>query len=125
MERLDLFKKSLINNGITLVHHKKLEPLHLKDPKNINDINYYYQIIHEGNSSEIIEECLKRRGHWKIFNNELHNSNNISSNNGSFTENNIYNYNDNCNYPHFLWSHCGSRINFNEFNRGRTSEIKK
>ena len=36
MERLDLFKKSLINNGITLIQHKKLEPIN-NDLKIIDD----------------------------------------------------------------------------------------
>ena len=128
MERLDLFKKSLIHNGISLIKHKKLEPLKLNEPK---IINYYYQIIHEGNNSEVIEECLKRRGHWKKYNNEeIHNVNNknlynISPTNSNFTENNVYNYNDNYYLPNFLWSHCSSKINFNEYNRGRPGEAKK
>ena len=128
MERLDLFKKSLIHNGISLIKHKKLEPLKLNEPK---IINYYYQIIHEGNRSETIEECLKRRGHWKKYNNEeIHNVNNknlynISPTNSNFTENNVYNYNDNYYLPNFLWSHCSSKINFNEYNRGRPGEAKK
>ena len=120
MERLNMFKKSLINNGITLIQHKKLESLNLNAPKNDN-ITYYYQIFHEGNSSQVIENCLKRRGQWKKFNSEeIHinnsNNNNSSSNNGSFSENN---------FPHFLWSHCSSRINFNEFNRGKPGDIKR
>jgi hypothetical protein len=127
MERLDLFKKSLINNGITLIQHKKLEPIN--DPKNIDDkIIYYYQIIHEGNSSEVIEECLKRRGHWKKYNpDEIHTNNPTTntSNNGSFIDNNNNNNVKENNYLHFLWSHCSSRIDFNEFSRGKSANFKK
>ena len=130
MERLDLFKKSLINNGITLIQHKKLEPIN-NDLKIIDDkVVYYYQIIHEGNNSEVIEECLKRRGHWKKYNpEEIHtNNNNVnvnSSNNGSFIDNyNTNNTNEN-NYPNFLWSHCSSRINFSDFSRSKPANVKK
>ena len=28
---------------------------------------YYYEIIHGGNSSEVIEECLRRRKQWKLY----------------------------------------------------------
>ena len=123
MERLVLFKKSLINNGIALIQHKKLEPLNSNEPKPLDDnIIYSYQIIHEGNSSEVIEECLKRRGHWKKFNSEeLHNS--ISQKNGNISEKKI-NTNE-MNFPNFLWSHCSNRIDFDIFNRGRQNDIKK
>ena len=128
MERLDLFKKSLVNNGIALIQHKKLDPININDPKNLDDnVTYYFQIIHEGNNSEVIEDCLKRRGHWKKYYTEdihINNSKINNSNNGSFIENNIHTINENANL-NFLWSHCSSRINFNDFTRGKPSSIKK
>ena len=135
MERLDLFKRSLISNGITLIQHKKLEPIKNNDPKNIDkNTVYYYKIIHEGNNSEVIEMCLKRRGHWKqytsyeeIIHNNYSSSTNTLNNNGSFSEN-FWNNNNNENmYPHFLWSHCSSRIDFNDFvrNKQASSGVKK
>ena len=130
-ERFDLFKKSLINNGIALIPHKKLEPININDPKNITDnTTYYYKIIHEGNNSEVIEECLKRRGNWKVFTGEENhiyysNSNNSSLNNGSFTDNNQNNLFPEVTYPNFLWSHCSSRINFEEYTRGKPGTIRK
>ena len=76
--------------------HRKFELLNeSKEGKNCsnlykNDNIYYYEIIHGGNSSEIIENCLKRRNQWKLyqrnnedfclFYNSMNNSNNISSN---------------------------------------------
>jgi len=130
-ERFDLFKKSLINNGIALIPHKKLEPININDPKNITDnTTYYYKIIHEGNNSEVIEECLKRRGNWKVFTGEENhlyysNSNNSSLNNGSFIENNQNNTFPEVTYPNFLWSHCCSRINFEDYIRGKPGTIRR
>ena len=130
-ERFDLFKKSLINNGIAIIPHKKLEPININDPRNITDnTTYYYKIIHEGNNSEVIEECLKRRGNWKIFTGEENhlycsNSNNSSLNNGSFIENNQNNIFPEVTYPNFLWSHCCNKINFEEYTRGKPGSIRK
>ena len=128
IERLNLFKKSLVNNGISLIQYKKIEQnnLHnnLKKEKNIDDeTKYYYRIIHEGNSSEIIEECLKRRGHWKLFTNEeIHN---IPINNEKASEvHHIDNHKEN-NYPNFIWSHCSSRLDFKEFIRGKPGSPKR
>ena len=130
-ERFDLFKKSLINNGIAIIPHKKLEPININDPRNITDnTTYYYKIIHEGNNSEVIEECLKRRGNWKIFTGEENhlycsNSNNSSLNNGSFIENNQNNIFPEVTYPNLLWSHCCNKINFEEYTRGKPGSIRK
>ena len=130
-ERFDLFKKSLINNGIAIIPHKKLEPININDPRNITDnTTYYYKIIHEGNNSEVIEECLKRRGNWKVFTGEENhlycsNSNNSSLNNGSFIENNQNNIFPEVTYPNFLWSHCCNKINFEEYTRGKPGSIRK
>ena len=126
MERYDLFKKSLLNNGIAIIPHKKLEPINLNDPKNIDDnTTYYYKIIHEGNSSVVIEECLKRRGHWKVFTGEeKHYVNSMPSNNGSFIELN-HNILPENNFPNFLWSHCSSRIDFNDFHRVKPGMMKR
>ena len=125
MERLDLFKKSLLNKGIALIPNKKLEPLlNTNEPKSLDDnVIYYYQIIHEGNSSEVIEECLKRRGQWKKFDSEDPH-NNITPKNLNTSDNNHINHIE-INFPNFLWSHCSSRINFSSFNRGRPTDIKK
>ena len=127
MERLNLFKQSLLHKGIALVQHKKLEPINLNDPKNIDDnITYYYQIIHEGNSSEVIEECLKRRGHWKKFNSdEMHSINNKNNSlNGSSFDNNI-NISNIDSFPNLLWSHCSKRIDFSDFYRSKPGCIKR
>ena len=132
IERLNLFKKSLVNNGISLIQYKKLEPLNLysnlNEVKKIDDDTiYYYQINHEGNSSEVIEQCLKRRGHWKLFNNEeMHNNNNSSSNiekNSESKENNSKENNNNV--INFMWSHCSSKINFDYFIRDKPGSPKK
>ena len=55
-----------------------------------NDNIYYYEIIYGGNSSEIIEDCLKRRNQWKVYqrinddyNFCYNNMNNISNNSNS------------------------------------------
>ena len=52
-----------------------------------NDNIYFYEIIYGGNSSEIIEDCLRRRNQWKVYqrNNDdyffcYNNINNNSSN---------------------------------------------
>ena len=46
IERLNLFKKSLVNNGISLIQYKKLEPLNLysnlNEVKKIDDDTIYY-----------------------------------------------------------------------------------
>ena len=44
---------------------------------------YYYEIIYGGNSSEVIEECLKRRKQWRLYNRfgEEYSSNFINNNN--------------------------------------------
>ena len=114
-----------------------------------NDGTYYYEIIYGGNSSEVIEECLKRRNQWKLYNRngeEYFQNNNIfspsnsynnsSPNNSSFKFNNqaynsfvnIYNYsnqNENNPFPNFIWSHSSARLDFSEFSKYRPTHIKK
>ena len=114
-----------------------------------NDGTYYYEIIYGGNSSEVIEECLKRRNQWKLYNRngeEYFQNNNIfspsnsynnsSPNNSSFKFNNqaynsfvnIYNYsnqNENNPFPNFIWSHSSARLDFSEFSKYRPAHIKK
>ena len=114
-----------------------------------NDGTYYYEIIYGGNSSEVIEECLKRRTQWKLYNRngeEYFQNNNIfspsnsynnsSPNNSSFKFNNqaynsfvnIYNYsnqNENNPFPNFIWSHSSARLDFSEFSKYRPTHIKK
>ena len=128
MERFDLFKKkSKLNNGLSAINHKKLDPIAIKRKKNIDDnVEYYYKIIYGGNSSETIEECLKRRSQWKKLPEEENHINHktISSNNDDFTENNHNNYFKN-NFPNFLWSHCSNKIDFREFCKDRPSNIKR
>ena len=113
-----------------------------------NDNTYYYEIIYGGNSSEVIEECLKRRNQWKIYyrsGEELtQNFNNVNSpTNNNFNSNptnssvkfnnqaymsfaNLYNYqNENNPLPNFIWSHSSTRLDFGEFSKYRPTHIKK
>ena len=121
---------------------------------NKNDNIYFYEIIYGGNSSEIIEDCLKRRNQWKVyqrnnddyflFYNNINNSNNVSSslNPPSSTTNNsnnlkssgqsylnfanFYNSNNENNpLPNFIWSHSSARLDFTEFSKYRPTHIKK
>jgi len=125
-----------------------------KVTKLFNDNIYYYEIIYGGNSSEVIEECLKRRNQWKLYNrageeytqnfnniysppnNGSYSNNNKSPNNSSFKFNNqaylsfvnIYNYsyqNENNPLPNFIWSHSSTRLDFSEFSKYRPTHIKK
>ena len=118
--------------------HRKFELFNLfKEEKNgkisyCND-TYYYEIIHGGNSSESIENCLKRRGQWKVYiksnDDYLINTDiNISSSQNSSPKNSnkniiaISQYNP---LPNFIWSHIGNKIDYNEFSKSRPPHIKK
>ena len=113
-----------------------------------NDNTYYYEIIYGGNSSEVIEECLKRRNQWKIYyrsgeeltqnfnnvNSPTNNNFNSSPTNSSVKFNNqaymsfanLYNYqNENNPLPNFIWSHSSTRLDFGEFSKYRPTHIKK
>ena len=113
-----------------------------------NDNTYYYEIIYGGNSSEAIEECLKRRSQWKIYyrsgeeltqnfnnvNSPTNNNFNSSPTNSSVKFNNqaymsfanLYNYqNENNPLPNFIWSHSSTRLDFSEFSKYRPTHIKK
>ena len=113
-----------------------------------NDNTYYYEIIYGGNSSEVIEECLKRRNQWKIYyrsgeeltqnfnnvNSPTNNNFNSSPTNSSVKFNNqaymsfanLYNYqNENNPLPNFIWSHSSTRLDFSEFSKYRPTHIKK
>ena len=113
-----------------------------------NDNTYYYEIIYGGNSSEVIEECLKRRNQWKIYyrsgeeltqnfnnvNSPTNNNFNSSPTNSSLKFNNqaymsfanLYNYqNENNPLPNFIWSHSSTRLDFGEFSKYRPTHIKK
>ena len=113
-----------------------------------NDNTYYYEIIYGGNSSEVIEECLKRRSQWKIYyrsgeeltqnfnnvNSPTNNNFNSSPTNSSVKFNNqaymsfanLYNYqNENNPLPNFIWSHSSTRLDFGEFSKYRPTHIKK
>ena len=113
-----------------------------------NDNTYYYEIIYGGNSSEVIEECLKRRNQWKIYyrsgeeltqnfnnvNSPTNNNFNNSPTNSSVKFNNqaymsfanLYNYqNENNPLPNFIWSHSSTRLDFGEFSKYRPTHIKK
>ena len=113
-----------------------------------NDNTYYYEIIYGGNSSEVIEECLKRRNQWKIYyrsgeeltqnfnnvnsptNNNFNSSptnSNVKFNNQAYMSfANLYNYqNENNPLPNFIWSHSSTRLDFGEFSKYRPTHIKK
>jgi hypothetical protein len=119
-----------------------------------NDNIYFYEIIYGGNSSEIIEDCLKRRNQWKVyqrnnddyflFYNNINNSNNVSSslnppsstssnlNNLKFSGQSYMNFanfynsnNENNPLPNFIWSHSSTRLDFTEFSKYRPAHIKK
>ena len=115
-----------------------------------NDNIYYYEIIYGGNSSEVIEECLKRRNQWKIYNrtgeeftqnyNNIYsptninvntsptNSSKIFNNQAYMSFNNLYLYsnsNENNPLPNFIWSHSSTRLDFSEFSKYRPTHIKK
>ena len=133
LERLNSLKKSVCNNNINSIpfEHRRLELIINEENKIISDNTfYYYEIIHGGNNSEIIEKCLKKRGQWKLY--ERGNDNYIYSNSINITEgnNNHYNYynylsNENNPLPNLLWSHSSSRIDFNEFSKYRPGHFKK
>ena len=137
--------------------HRKFEIFNdSKEGKNnsnlYNDSIYYYEIIYGGNSSEIIEDCLKRRNQWKVYqrtnddyfcyNNINNNSNlNINLNSPSNSPNkksnsqtymslaSVYNNNSNSNennpLPNFIWSHSSTKLDFTEFSKYRPAHIKK
>ena len=109
-----------------------------------NDNTYYYEIIYGGNSSEVIEECLKRRGQWKLYyrsgedyytqnynlnspvNSSPINSSMKFSNQAYMSFVNIYsNQNENNPLPNFIWSHSSQRLDFSEFSKYRPAHIKK
>ena len=135
--------------------HRKFEMFNdSKEGKNnsnlFNDSIYYYEIIYGGNSSEIIEECLKRRNQWKVyqrtnddynfFYNNVNNSNiNINLNSPNNSPNNLKSNsqtslanlyinssnNENNPLPNFIWSHSSSKLDFSEFSKYRPAHIKK
>ena len=136
--------------------HRKFEIFNdSKEGKNssslFNDNIYYYEIIYGGNSSEIIEECLKRRNQWKVYQranddynfcyNNFNNNSNININSNSPSNSlktnsqtylslaNFYNNNSNSNennpLPNFIWSHSSSKLDFAEFSKYRPAHIKK
>ena len=139
--------------------HRKFEFFNdSKDGKNTsqlyNDNIYFYEIIYGGNSSEIIENCLKRRNQWRIYQRSnddyffsYNNNNNINANSPNNSTNNssgikfgtqtyvnisnIYNNSSNPNsnennpLPNFIWSHSSKRLDFSEFSKYRPAHIKK
>ena len=125
----------------------------LFDSENNENI-YYYEIIYGGNSSEVIEECLRRRSQWRLYcrlgeefipnYNNINSPTNNSNNNGNSPSNsspkfnyqayasllNIYNsqnanQNENNPLPNFIWSHSSTRLDFSEFSKYRPTHIKK
>ena len=130
--------------------HRKFEIFNdSKEGKNnsnlFNDTIYYYEIIYGGNSSEIIEECLKRRNQWKVYQrtnddyfcyNNINNNSNINLNLNSPSNsqtymslanvyNNYSNSNENNPLPNFIWSHSSTKLDFTEFSKYRPANIKK
>ena len=103
-----------------------------------NDNTYYYEIIYGCKSSEVFEECLKRRNQWKLYNrlgeeyysqniisSPINNTNNNNSSpyNSSFKFNNqaymsfvdinnFSNQNENNPLPNFIWSYSSTRSDF-------------
>ena len=139
-------------------NHKKFEFFsESKEGKNVkklfnNDNIYYYEIIYGGNSSEVIEECLKKRNQWKIYSktgeeftqnyNNIYAPTNINintsptnsstkfNNQAYMSFNNLYiysnsNQNENNPLPNFIWSHSSTRLDFSEFSKYRPAHIKK
>ena len=138
--------------------HRKFEIFNdSKEGKNnsnlFNDNIYYYEIIYGGNSSEIIEDCLKRRNQWKVYqrtnddyfcynninnnsninlnlNSPINSQNNLKSNSQTYMSlANVYNNNSNSNennpLPNFIWSHSSTKLDFTEFSKYRPAHIKK
>ena len=135
--------------------HRKFEMFNdSKEGRNnsnlFNDNIYYYEIIYGGNSSEIIEECLKRRNQWKVYQranddynllfNNINNSNiNINLNSPNNSPNNLKSNsqtslanfyinssnNENNPLPNFIWSHSSTKLDFSEFSKYRPAHIKK
>ena len=122
--------------------------------KENNENIYYYEIIYGGNSSEVIDECLRRRKQWRLYSrlgeeylpnyNNTNTSSNNPNNNGNISSNsspkfnyqayvsllNIYNsqntnQNENNPLPNFIWSHSSTRLDFSEFSKYRPTHIKK
>ena len=140
IERLNNLKKSYkVNLNHLPFEHRRLE-LAIDDKtesKNITDDTfYYYELIYGGNNSEIIEECLKRRGQWKkydksdndnSYNNQqlkksINNSNSkITIENNNSREKN----NENCPLPNLLWAHSSGHIDFIEYSKYRPGHFKK
>ena len=108
MERLNNIKRFFqLGSGSPrpMDMHRKFDLyMEAKDVKNNlnsyqNDNIYYYEILYGGNNSEVIENCLKRRNQWKVYqksnddyflfyNNNNTNNTNIN-NNTTTTTNNI------------------------------------
>ena len=122
--------------------------------KENNENIYYYEIIYGGNSSEVIDECLRRRKQWRLYSrlgeeylpnyNNTNTSSNNPNSNGNISSNsspkfnyqayvsllNIYNsqntnQNENNPLPNFIWSHSSTRLDFSEFSKYRPTHIKK
>ena len=65
--------------------------------KENNENIYYYEIIYGGNSSEVIDECLRRRKQWRLYSrlgeeylpnyNNTNTSSNNPNNNGNISSN--------------------------------------
>ena len=150
IERLNILKNSFkFNHNYLPFEHRRLElPT---DDKNeakyiTDDTFYYYELIHGGNNSEIIEDCLKRRGQWKkydksyddnYYNNQQFKKNIFNSNSKNVItetnyprEKNNLNMlpnlnNENYSLPNLLWSHSSCHIDFNEFSKYRPGHVKK
>ena len=130
MERFNNLKRLFKNKGITplQIEHKKIELLNEtdKDKKSYNDKIYYYEIIYFGNSSQVIEQCLKRRKQWKKYERIIDEDKyNCIPKHLNLTNINNCSNNENNSLPNFIWSHSSNRINFTEFSKFRPTFIKK
>ena len=135
--------------------HRKFEIFNdSKEGKNNSNIFnneniYFYEIIYGGNSSEVIEDCLRRRNQWKVYqrtnddynfcynninsnislNSPINSPNNLKSNSQTHISlANFYNNsssNENNPLPNFIWSHSSSKLDYCEFSKYRPAHIKK
>ena len=101
MERFNNIKKFFqvksSNGSPRPFDHKKFELYNESKEGKISKLfnpensTYYYEIIYGGNSSEVIEECLKRRKQWKLYNRSGEECTLNYNNNLYFPMNNINN----------------------------------
>ena len=140
MERFNNIKKFFqvksSNGSPRPFDHKKFELYNESKEGKVSKIfnpensTYYYEIIYGGNSSEVIEECLKRRKQWKLYNRSgeeyslnysnniyspVNNNINITSNSNNSPTNSSFKFNNQA-YMSFVNIYNYSSSNMNENN---------